>query len=93
MVVPSRRVAMLNSDIFCDQTFSYNLTWPETLVRFAVVELLSNWQALADRRVRRQVTIFRETRRLITCDASLTSRLCFWESLFVSLSLPQYCND
>ena len=36
-----------NSNNFCDPAFSYNLTQPETLVRFAVVELLSNWQALA----------------------------------------------
>jgi len=36
-----------NSDIFYRRAFSYNLTRPETLVRFAVVELLSNWQALA----------------------------------------------
>src|SRR4051812_157673 len=34
-----------NSDVFCDPACSYNLTQPETSVRFAVVELLSNWQA------------------------------------------------
>jgi len=69
------------------------LTPPEESVRFAVVELLSNWQAQTPSSEGLAASGGNRKDGFPACCASLTFRLCFWDAASEAKLSPQNCCE